>query len=632
MLTKIREKFTGGIAIAILALIGIPFLFFGINRTDFVSQRFAATVDGSEIGVGQFEQAYREQLERNPTWAQLPEEYRLQIRQGVLDSLIRDRLVELHLADAGYQVSDESLLAAIQRIPEFQVDGVFDIETYRSLLLQNGFEPTQFEASQRRALRQDQLRRAIGGTALVTPAEYRRYLNLIAEQRLVSLATFDLGGAAEEVEVNDEMIAAYYDENDTLFLTEESVDVEFIEVRRDALAQTVEVSEEDLLEYYEDNKSRYLQDEQRQARHILVLFNDDEDAAEAKAAGLYERALAGESFEKLAEENSDDGGTASRGGDLGALTRSQLPGELGSSIYSMNEGDIEGPVKSDFGFHIIRLDSILEQGPLPIDQVRGELLNELREREAEDTFRDVERQLSDALFEAADMQAISAAVGLDVQTIAGFTRRGADPLGSNQAAIDAIFDERVLLDDEVSEVIELDANRSAVFKVVARYEASRQPLADVSDTIAESIRTQQAEAIVFGRAEQLLAALDAGEEFGPAAEAAGATVSAPTLLSRQDDEMDQAVMSQVFTAKKPSQNSPVTGYVANVAGGYTVFSLQAVLPGRPESIPLADRDAGKLELAQQAGASDYYAFIQALYDKADVVISQDALAAQDLLQ
>jgi peptidyl-prolyl cis-trans isomerase D len=298
----------------------------------------------------------------------------------------------------------------------------------------------------------------------------------------------------------------------------------------------------------------------------------------------------------------------------------------------MNEGDIEGPVKSDFGFHIIRLDSILEQGPLPIDQVRGELLNELREREAEDTFRDVERQLSDALFEAADMQAISAAVGLDVQTIAGFTRRGADPLGSNQAAIDAIFDERVLLDDEVSEVIELDANRSAVFKVVARYEASRQPLADVSDTIAESIRTQQAEAIVFGRAEQLLAALDAGEEFGPAAEAAGATVSAPTLLSRQDDEMDQAVMSQVFTAKKPSQNSPVTGYVANVAGGYTVFSLQAVLPGRPESIPLADRDAGKLELAQQAGASDYYAFIQALYDKADVVISQDALAAQDLLQ
>jgi peptidyl-prolyl cis-trans isomerase D len=632
MLTKIREKFTGGIAIAILALIGIPFLFFGVNRSNFVSQQFAASVNGSEIGAGQFEQAYRDQLERNPTWAQLPEEYRLQIRQGVLDSLIRDRLVELHLADKGYQISDESLTAQIQRIPEFQVDGVFDMETYRSILLQNGFEPTQFEANQRRVLRQDQLRRAIGGTSLVTPAEYRRYLNLIAEQRLVSLATFELGGVAEEVEVTDEMIAAFYDANDTMFLTEESVDVEFIEVRRDAVAETVEVDEAALLEYYEDNKSRYLQDEQRQARHILVLSNDDEDAAEAKAQALYDRARAGESFETLAEDNSDDGGTASQGGDLGVLTRSQLPGELGTAIFAMNEGDIEGPVKSDFGFHVIRLDSVLEQGPLPIEQVRGELLSELREREADDGFRELERQVSDALFDVADMQAISTAVGLDVQTAMGFTRAGGEPLGANQAAIDAVFDQSVLFDGQISEVVELDASRSAVFKLLAHHEASRLPLDEVRETIAESIRTQEAEEIVFGRAEQMLAALDAGEEFGSAAEAAGAVVSAPTLLARQNDEVDQAVLSQVFAAKKPSQDSPVTGYVANVGGGYTVFNLVAVLPGRPESIPQADRDAGKLELAQQAGASDYYAFIQALYDKSDVVISEDALAAQDLLQ
>jgi peptidyl-prolyl cis-trans isomerase D len=214
----------------------------------------------------------------------------------------------------------------------------------------------------------------------------------------------------------------------------------------------------------------------------------------------------------------------------------------------------------------------------------------------------------------------------------GFTRAGGEPLGANQAAIDAVFDQSVLFDGQISEVVELDASRSAVFKLLAHHEASRLPLDEVRETIAESIRTQEAEEIVFGRAEQMLAALDAGEEFGSAAEAAGAVVSAPTLLARQNDEVDQAVLSQVFAAKKPSQDSPVTGYVANVGGGYTVFNLVAVLPGRPESIPQADRDAGKLELAQQAGASDYYAFIQALYDKSDVVISEDALVAQDLLQ
>jgi peptidyl-prolyl cis-trans isomerase D len=256
----------------------------------------------------------------------------------------------------------------------------------------------------------------------------------------------------------------------------------------------------------------------------------------------------------------------------------------------------------------------------------------LRGREADDAFRELQRQVSDALFDAADMQALSDVVGLEVQTMEGFLRSGGEPFGTNQAAIDTVFDSRVLFDGEISEVIELDASRSAVFKVITHHEASRQPMDAVRDQIIESIRVVEAEGIVFARVEQLLAALDAGEDFGVAAEAAGGAVSAATLLSRQDEEMDQAVLAQVFMSKKPTQAGPVIGQVANSAGGYTVFSLAAVLPGRPESIPLADRDAGKLAIAQQAGSSDYYAFVQALYDKADVVISQDALAAQDLLQ
>jgi len=623
---------TGWVAMLILGIIGVTFVFFGGANFISTGSVFAAKVEGTDISTLEFEQAYRDQLDRNPTWAQLPDEYRLQIRQSILDSMIRDRLVDVHLAKVGYQISDERVTAAIQRVPDFQVDGVFDMETYRSVLLQNGYDPTRFEAVQRRALRQDQLQRAIVATSIITPAEYRRYLNLLAEQRLVSMATFDIESAAAEIEVTDEQIAAFYADNDTMFLTEESVDIEFIEVRRDAVAESIEVSEEALLDYYEDNQNRYLQDEQRQARHILILSDDDEDAAEAEALELFNRIQAGESFAALAAEHSDDGGTASQGGDLGVLTRSQLPGELGGAIFAMNEGDVEGPIESDFGFHVVQLDSILEQGPLPLDQVRGELLSELREREAEDAFRELERQVSDALFDASDMQAIASATGLEVQTDTGFTRAGSEALGANQAAIDAVFDELVLVDGQISEVIELDNSRSAVFKVTAHNEASRLPMEEVLDQISDAIRTQEAEAIVFSRVEQLLGSLDAGEDFGPAAEAAGAVVSAPTLLGRQDTETDQAVLAQVFSSKKPTQGSPVIGRVANTGGGFTVFSLDAVLPGRPESIPLADRDAGKLELALQAGSSDYFAFVESLYDNADVVISQDALAAQDLLQ
>jgi peptidyl-prolyl cis-trans isomerase D len=323
MLQQIREKFTGGIAIAILALIGVPFLFFGVGNYSFFGQTFAAKIDGEEIGVAFFEQAYRDQLDRNPSWAQLPDEFRVQLRRGVLESLIRDVLVSMHLEKKGYQVSDGQLMRAIQRVPEFQSDGKFDMDTYRTVLLQNGLEPQRFEASQRRAMREDQLRRAIGATALVTPSDYRRYLNLIAEQRLVSLATFDIASVAEEIDVTDEEITAFYTDNDTMFLTPESADIEMIEIRRDAVAESIEISEDVLVEYYEDEKDRYLQDEQRQARHILILFEDDEDAAEQQALDLLERIRAGESFEELARENSADGGTAANGGDLGVLTRSQ---------------------------------------------------------------------------------------------------------------------------------------------------------------------------------------------------------------------------------------------------------------------------------------------------------------------
>ena len=313
-------------------------------------------------------------------------------------------------------------------------------------------------------------------------------------------------------------------------------------------------------------------------------------------------------------------------------TRTQLPGELGGAIFAMNEGDVDGPVRSEFGFHIVRLDEILERGPLPLDQVRGDLLTELRDREAESIFRELERKASDALFDAGDMQAISDAVGIEIQTASGFTRAGGEPIGSNQAAIDAVFDEQVLVDGQISELIELDATRSAIFKVTAYNEASRLPLEDVRDEVVAAIKTQEAETLVFNRAEQLLAALDSGEAFGPAAEAVGAEVSAPALVSRQQEGVDAAVRSQVFLAAKPTADSPVRGMVANTGGGYTVFSLDAVLPGRPESIPLADRDAGKLQLAQEAGISDYIAFVESLYSRAEVVISEDALAAQDPFQ
>ena len=633
MLTQIREKFAGGVAIVILGTIAVSFIFFGTNLDFSGGNAYAAKVDGSEISVLEFESDYRARLDANPSLATLPAEFRAQLRQNILNALVRERLIDLYLDDAGYQIGEAFLDESIQRIPEFQLDGVFNLETAEALLLQNGYSIQGFKAAQRRQLRLSQLQRAIGGTSLVTPAQYRRYLNLVAEQRLVTVAEFDLASAADEVTVTDEEIEAFYASNDSLYLLPESATIEYIELNRVALADSVTISEEALNEYYLESQDRYLQDEQRRASHILILFNDDEAAAEESARAILARANAGEPFADLAKSNSMDGGTAAGGGDLGALTRSQLPGELGAEVFNMQVGDISGPVRSDFGFHIVRLDDILLQGPLPLDQVRGELLTELRDREVEGVFRDLARTASNALFDHPnDMPAIASAVGLEIQVADGVQRSNAGPFGNNQAAIDAIFGERVLNGGETSELVEIDANRSAIFKVSAHAPASRQPLDEVREQVAATIRDEKAASIVAGRADQLMQALDSGEAFATAATAANAVVAAPALLGRQGSDLDQTVLAEIFSVRKPTQDAPVRGRVANESGGYTVYSVEAVLPGRPESIPQADRFAGKELLAQQAGGSDYMAFVESLVERADIDINEDAIAATDLLQ
>ena len=630
MLQNIREKFTGWVAISILGVIGLSFVFVGLNYS-FVGQGFAAKVDGVDISINQFENAYREQLQSNPQFAQLPEQFRQQLRRNIVEQLVQQRVIDNYLDEVGYQISDQQVTAMIQRAPEFQVDGKFDLETYRNLLAQAGYEPARFEASQRIALRRDQLQRAIRGSALVSPSQYRRFLNLAAEQRVVRFAAIDPASVADDIAVTEEMITAYYDNNSMLYQLPETADIQYVEISRSDVAEQVSVTEAALQDYYEFNKDRYLQDEQRQARHILIAFGDDKDTARDTATELLTRVRAGESFEDLARASSDDSGTAANGGDLGVLTRSQLENELGGAIFSMDEGDVDGPVETEFGFHVVRLDSILERGPLPLDQVRAELTTELQDQQAESLYRELERKLSDALFDATDINQLAAAVGAEVKSIEGFTRQGGEPLGANALAIEAVFDESLLGGGLLSEVIELDSSSAAVFVVTKHTQATRQPLDEVRDQVAAGLKAEQAEVLMSARADEMLAAIAAGQTFAAAAEALGVAAAEPVVLSRGTTEVDPQLAAAVFTAVKPTQDAPTMGSSRTEAGGFAVYSVDAVIPGRPEAIPVNERDAGKLQLADQSGIGDFVAFVQALRDSADVAINEDALAAQDLL-
>jgi peptidyl-prolyl cis-trans isomerase D len=632
MLQHIREKFTGVFAVVLLGMLAISFVFFGIGNFNFLNAGNAAVVDDLEISIFQLENAYQNQLLQLSDFSNLPPETLQLIRRNTLERLIREALVDVYVAKGGYRIGDEQIAALIQQEPTFQVDGAFSKDAYYAWLEQQVIDARMFEASQRAAMRNSQVQRGIGATAFVTPSEYRRYLNLFAEERVVSMASFDIAALADTIVVDDADVQEFYDSRPDAFRAEESVEFQFIEIKRSALADAIEVSDADLQRYYEANSSRFMQDESRRASHILITFDGDEAAAEEQATSLTARAQAGEPFEDLARQYSKDGGTAERGGDLGTMLQTQMAGPLGDAIFSIADGEIYGPVKTDFGFHVVRLEEIIPGGPLPLDQVRMELLSELRSQSVEDEYRKLERTLSDAAFDATDLETIAANTGLELGTVSEFTRVGGAPFGANQSVIDAVYDPVVLDDRQISDLIEVDADRSIMVQVTQFNEAARRPIDDVRDDIVFQLQSARALNIIEDRSRRLTEALQAGRDFEEMAFELEASFEQDVVLSRFEAERDQVLMDAVFREKKPSAGNARLGSVVDSNGDYVVYMIRAVVPGRPESIPLAERDRRKEELQIANGAADYNAFVNQLERTTDVERSEDALEEPTFLQ
>ncbi|MDG2375998.1 MAG: peptidyl-prolyl cis-trans isomerase [Woeseiaceae bacterium] len=632
MLQHIREKFTGVFAIVLLGILGISFVFFGIGNFNFLNAGNAATVEGVDISIFQLENAYQNELVAREDYTSLSPTMLQGIRANTLERLIRDTALEVHVIDEGYRVGDEQIAKAIQSEPRFQVDGVFNKDLYYGWLDQQVIDARMFEEQQRSVYRRSQLQRGIAATSFVTPSEYRRHLNLVAEQRVASIATFDIAALADTIVVRDEDVQSYYDARPDDFRAPESVDFEFLEIRRGQLAAEIQVAEDVLQQYYEDSSGRFLQDEQRQARHILILFGDDEAAAEGQAAALATRVQAGEPFVDLARQYSADGGSAQMGGDLGTLMHSQMSGALGDAIFSMDAKEVSGPVRSEFGFHIVRLDAIIPGGPMPLEQVRGELLQELRERGVEDRFRNLERQLADAVFDADDLQSIAASTGLEVQSVTEFTRNGGEPFDANQTVIDATFDPLVLIDRQISDLVEIDADRSIMIQVTDYHEEARRPVEEVKDDIVFALQSDRAINIIDDRSRRLREALEQGEDFEELAFQLEAAYKLDVTVSHFQEGMDPAVTDAIFRTKKPTTGNARLGGTITTVGDYVVFMVKQVIPGAPEMIPLAERDQRKLSLQSAAGAQDLNAYMNELVRSAEIDRSDSALATPEFLQ
>src|SRR5215207_3954978 len=281
MLQRIHDSLGKWVVVIVLGLIAFSFVFWGIDFGLTGPATFAARVNGDEVPLTDFDRELqaRQNQYQQITRAELSEDMRRELRRVVVEDLVREAALKQRVAAQGYRVSDARLVQSIRDIAQFQVDGQFSNDVYEGLLANQGLSPTAFEALQRESLEVGDLQSGIVDSTFLTPAEFRRYIELYNQKREVAYALFDIAAFSTDVTIDDAAIAARYENNQASYQTAETVDLEYIELALADIAATIELTEEDLRAAYEEERERFQTAEERRASHVLIEVADGDEAA-----------------------------------------------------------------------------------------------------------------------------------------------------------------------------------------------------------------------------------------------------------------------------------------------------------------------------------------------------------------
>ena len=596
MLQKIGDSLKGRKILPWLILVPLALVFAVWGATGMVSmdflgnQTWAAKVNGQRIELAQANDAWRNEQSR---WQQqfgtdIPETQRVELQDGVLERLIRAQLISERSQEAGYRVSGDRVRQEIEGEPAFQVDGKYSETLALARLAQVGISADQFRNDIRTGLQNAELERGLGLSEFMTPTEIGRRLAIEDEQREMRIAVLPLDRYRGAVP-DEAALTTWFAKNGKQFETPESVAFDYAEGSLAALEAAVTVTEDDLQGFYAGNKDRFIAPERRQARHILLKTEQEANAALA-------RLKAGEDFATLAKSLSQDTGSAEAGGDLGLSERGAFVKPFADAVFTMAQGETRGPVKTDFGFHVIRLDAIAAGGTRAFAEVRGELEQELRRERAADRFGDLQEQAQRrGEQQGADLAAIAQDLGLTVGEVKDFRRgTGGEPLGVSPELEAAVFGDRVLGQRRISEPVGLGDDRFIIVKVRSHTKAAIPPLASVRDQVVAAVQRENASAAARAAAEAAAARVDGAAAFDSVARGLSVTPEPARFVDRRDPAVPAAVREALFAMPRPVGGRPVTRAVALPEGGYALVSLS-----QTRSVPFAGDAAARSLRAQQ---------------------------------
>ena len=595
----------------VLLLIVLPFAFWGVDSYQRSGNTEApATVNGAKVSQQEFENALRQQQDRlrqmlgsnfDEAMFDNPE-----MKRAVLDNLIAQRLLVDRAKAAGLTVTDDQVAQVIASIEAFQDGGKFDKKRYEAALANQNMSPLMFEARVRDELVGQQLQEAYAQNGYASNAVADRVITLNEQQRMVSVSLVPLQSFIAQAKVDEAALKKYYELNQKEFQIPEQARVEYVKFSVDSLMAGVDVSNEGVRKYYDEHQADFGSPEQRQAAHILLTVaaaapQAEQDAVKAKAEQLLQQVKQNPArFGELAKQNSQDTGSAANGGDLGVFGRGMMVKPFEDAVFALKQGEISGLVKSDFGYHIIRLIAIKPARVLPFDEVREAIVSKLRQQNAADKFAELAEKFSNTVYEQSDtLKPAAELVGAKVEQSGWLVKGAAAGEPWTAKMLQAVFSDEVVKSKRNTPATEVAQNTLVAARMLEHKPASVRPLGEVQDAIRQKLSRQQAVELAVKQGKATLEQLQRGDKPVLSWSAAQAVTRA------QHGPLDAALVRQIFQANSAKLPQYVGAETAQ--DGYVLVRVDAVNEG--EKADDVKRARYVQQLRQMAGEEMLRAYL-----------------------
>ncbi|MDC0390615.1 SurA N-terminal domain-containing protein [Candidatus Thioglobus sp.] len=545
MLSSIKNKTKGWVAYLIVGLITVPFALFGVNEYfTGASNVVVASIDDDEISKEEFLAEFNPQKRR--LQKNLAEKYNTDfdtvLKQSIVNQMIDRRLLDQLAESMSHATSVSELNAIIQTNDLFHDEGRFSLEKYKNLLRLNGYTPSEYESVRSKELTQNQIKYNLLDSAFMLPSQLEKLQNLNDQQREFSYIKLSADDYTSKVNVDEKSVEDYYNNQKESFFAPEQAKIEFVELSLAQVAKTIKVTEDELFNFYEDEQARFTTEEERQAQHILL-------ATEETANKVLDLLKKGGDFSKLAAQYSQDTGSKDIGGDLGLFGRGVMVGAFEESAFSMQEGDLSGLVKSEFGYHIIKLNKIQAGTVKSFDSVKSELTQLYTESQAQKDLYNLTEQLANLAYEA-NLEEVSSQMSLKINTSDFFDR---DSTKLDAKIVAAAFSDVVLNKGENSEVLELDKNRFVVIHLKQKLPQRQKTFKEVKGEINTHLTRLLAKTFVDNIATQIATSSKVGD-----LKAVDQLMSKNSLkweaigwVKRDTTRADTSIVNKVFALPKP---------------------------------------------------------------------------------